>query len=118
MAVERGREHDPADQSRRHDRRGDQLARAAGKHGDAREPAVVERIPQAGGFRRRHAVVDSGDLAVGADDEGGAHLEPRRGIAKRGFDRRLVAGSNGCAKSEVAREQLGSVLELAGPLLP
>ena len=90
-----------------------------GEHGDAGQPAVVERLPQrrrprccsiAGSMRR--------DLAVGGDDEGAPDPQARRGIAERRLHRRLVAARDRRAEAEVAREQLRGILQLVRALLP
>ena len=62
--------------------------------------------------------IDRRNLPVGGDDEGGADLEPRRGIAERRLHRRLVAGGDRGAEAEVARQQLRRVLQLVRALLP
>ena len=116
--VEVGREHHPADQDRRHDRRGDELARAPGEDRDAGQPPVVERRPQGCGFGVAHRRVDARHPAVGRDDEGAADAQAAGRIAERRLDRRLVAARDRGAEAEIARQQLRRILKLVRALLP
>ena len=116
--VEVGSEDDPAEQGWRHDRRRDELARPAGEHRHPGQATAVERFPQGRGLAVADRRVDRRDLSVGGDDEGAVHLEPLGGIAERGLHRRLVPGRDRGAKAEIARQQLGCVLQLMSALLP
>ena len=79
---------------------------------------VVERLPQRGSLLFADRRVDRRNPSVRGDDEGGADLEARRGIAERRLHRRLVASGDCGPEAEVAREQLGGVLKLVRTLLP
>jgi hypothetical protein len=59
-----------------------------------------------------------GRPASSGDDERAFDLEPRRGIAERRLHRRLVTGCDRGAEAEVAREQLGGVLEFLRTRIP
>ena len=91
-SVEIGGEHHPADQGRRHDRRGDELARPPGEHRDAGQAPVVERLPQ----RRRPRVAGTArsmpmTLPSAVTMKALRTLSRAGGIAERGLHRRLVA---------------------------
>ena len=108
-------EHHPPLQGRRQDRRGDGLVgRAADGQHAGRIVLLLHRLGDLGvgplqrrGAHPRHAAVD-------ADDEGHvdaqAHLEVLQGRADGG----LVAAGDRLAEAEVARQQAGVALQLAG----
>ena len=116
--VEIGGEHNPADQGRRHHRCCDELTRAAGQHRNAGQPALVQRLPQARRLGRGNLWIDARNPSVGADDEGGRDAQPGGGVAQCRLHGRFVPGRHRGPETEVAREQLGGILEFVRSLLP
>jgi len=111
-------EYDPAEESRGHDRRPDELSRTSRENGDTRQATVVQRPPEVRGLVRLHGGVDPPHTTVSADDESRSHPEARRRVAESRLDRRLIAGRNRRAKAEIVGKQLRRILQLVRALQP
>jgi len=118
LRIEIGREHDPADQRRRHDRRGHQLAGTPFENGNARDVPVIERVEQGRALVAGDRGANARDPTFRGHDEGASNAEPRCHVSKGGLHCRLVAAGYSSTKAEVAREQLSRILQLPRPLLP
>jgi len=116
--IQIGGEDDPADQRRRHDRRGHQLAGTPFENGNARDVPVIERVEQGRALVAGDRGANARDPTFRGHDEGASNAEPRCHVSKGGLHCRLVAAGYSSTKAEVAREQLSRILQLPRPLLP
>ena len=111
-------EHHPADQARRHNRRGDKLAWRTAQDRDSAHSAGIEWLPERLGFSGEARVSQAMNASVQRDNECTLHPKPGRGIVQRRLHRGRIAGRDGRAEPEVPCKQLSCALKLAGTLLP